>query len=60
MKGLWGTDTKCRQSDEQEKGERIVAEAERKVDQLQAVLDERPPRNLDEALLEMTTRRRGG
>lgn len=56
MKCLWGTDAKCRQPDEHAEGERMLADAERKVDRLQAVLDERPPRNLDEALYEMSQR----
>lgn len=54
MKSLWGTDARCQQEDERAMGERMVAEAERKVDRLQQVLDEHPPRNLDETLYQMT------
>lgn len=54
MKSLWGTDTKCARDDEREKGSRMVAEAEAKVNALNQTLDERPPQNLDETLYEMT------
>jgi hypothetical protein len=53
MKGLWGTDERCRR--DRAEGERMIAEAERKVGQLNAALD-KPPRNLDETLYQMTRR----
>jgi hypothetical protein len=57
VKAIWGTDTRCKQ--ERAEGERLVADAETKIAQLQRTLDEAPPRNLDEAVYEMTRRREG-
>ena len=54
VKMIWGTDEKCLR--ERREGERMIAEAEAKVDRLQRVLDEGPARNLDEALYQMTHR----
>lgn len=54
MKLAWGTDAKCQQ--QRAEGDRMLDEAERKVDTLQQVLDERPPKTLDEALYQLTHR----
>jgi hypothetical protein len=54
MKLLWGTDTKCSSQHARAQGAEMVADAERKVDALQQVLNERPARDLDEALYQMT------
>jgi hypothetical protein len=52
MKAVWGTDEKCRQ--QRAEGDRMLARAEKRVSELNAVLHEKPPRNLDEAIYEMT------
>lgn len=57
LKALWGTDTRC--SNERVAGDRMIADAEAKVAGLQRVLDERPARNLDEAMYDMSHGRRG-
>jgi hypothetical protein len=59
MKGLWGTDTRCASANQRKDAERLVAEAEAKVDQLNRTLDEAPPKNLDEAIYVMMRRRDG-
>lgn len=58
LRAWFGTDASCER--EREEGERLVAEAEAKVDTLQRVLDERPARNLDEAMYDLTRRQRRG
>lgn len=58
MRGWFGTDASCDR--ERAEGERMVADAEAKVEGLQRVLDERPARNLDEAMYDITRRRREG
>lgn len=52
MKSLWGTDTRCRS--EHAEGEKMLADAEAKVDRLKEVLDDSPARNLDEALVQVS------
>lgn len=57
MKLVWGTDERC--AHDQDETERMLAEAERKVEKLITTLDDRPPKNLDEALYEMSRRGEG-
>lgn len=56
VKLLWGTDTKCASQEARAEGDRMLADAERKVDKLQQTLDESPARDLDEAIYQMTHR----
>lgn len=58
VKALWGTDAACKQQEQRREGERMIAEAEAAVADLQRVLDDRPPRNLDEAVYGITRGRR--
>jgi hypothetical protein len=56
VKMIWGTDERCER--ERAATDRMLADAEQKVETLQHVLDERAPRNLDETLYELTHRPR--
>jgi hypothetical protein len=53
MKSIWGTDTRCEQPAERAAADAMLDRAERRVERLQAHLDQ-PHRNLDEALRDMT------
>jgi len=55
VKAIWGTDAKCER--QRAEGDRMIADAEAKVADLQRVLDDRPPRNLDEAVYGLSRRR---
>jgi hypothetical protein len=55
MRGLFGTDEACRQ--EHDQSQRMIDEAEAKVTRLHKALDDRPPRNLDEAVYGITHER---
>jgi len=54
VKMVWGTDERARQ--DHAAGDRMLAEAEAKVEKLQRVLDDSPARNLDEALVQLSHR----
>lgn len=59
MRAVFGTNTKCRLREERIKTDKMLAEAERKVERLDAALDSRPARNLDEAIEQVSQRRVG-
>lgn len=58
MKAIWGTDESVRSQQSKDSATRMIANAEVSVDRLNRVLDERPARNLDEALYQVSRRDR--
>jgi hypothetical protein len=59
MKAIFGTDAKCRHQTERAITDKMLAQVERKVERLDAALDGRPAKNMDEALQQLTEGRYG-
>lgn len=54
MKAVWGTDERCQQPGQRAESDAMLDRAERRVERLQARLEQRPPDNLDQAMRELT------
>ncbi len=53
MKAIFGTDTKCREI-ERHAADEMLSRVERQMEKLDEALNERPARNLDEALRQVS------